>query len=436
MNFSTKAIEAMAAILAEEVGRLIEMEEILDLEGLENGMRQLLKEVGRQAYGKVLEKEDAKLGKRVACGCGAQARRISKRGAKILTVFGWIEYQRSYYGCQRCGDKQIRLDENWGVRPGEVSPVMGKLLAVAGVDISFERACRKIKEFLLVAVSDNTLRKQTQLMGQKQAQREAEWIAQSQDLAWLQARERQRHSVPDRLYGSLDGAQVPVGKEWRELKSLCWYQVAAVYGQEEPKAQQISYHSEIASAAAFGQLLWATGVRQWADKAEELIFVCDGAPWIWKLVDHYFPQAIQIVDWYHARAYLTSIAETLFAQQPEKQRWIDEVESWLWQGQIQKVIRTCQRYCQHPQAGEAAQSAVTYYTNNQHRMDYDQYRAKGYWIGSGTVESACKQIATARLKIAGARWTLPGVIATAKARAAWLSDGDLFTTLSRLPLAA
>jgi hypothetical protein len=238
MNFSTKAIEAMATILAEEVGRLIEMEEILDLEGLENGMRQLLKEVGAQAYGKALEKEDAKLGKRVVCGCGAQAQRISKRGAQMLTVFGWIGYRRSYYGCRRCGEKQIRLDEDWGVQPGEVSPVMGKLLAIAGVDISFERAYRKIAEFLLVTVSANSIRKQTQQMGPKQAQREAEWIAQSQDPPWLQERERQIRSGPERLYGSLDGAQVPVGKEWRELKSLCWYQVAEVYGQADLKAQQ------------------------------------------------------------------------------------------------------------------------------------------------------------------------------------------------------
>jgi hypothetical protein len=116
---------------------------------------------------------------------------------------------------------------------------MGKLLAIAGVDISFERACRKIAEFLLVTVSANSVRKQTQQMGPKQAQREAEWIAQSQDPHWLQERERQIHSGPERLYGSLDGAQVPVGKEWRELKSLCWYQVAEVYGQANLKAQQI-----------------------------------------------------------------------------------------------------------------------------------------------------------------------------------------------------
>lgn len=436
MNFSTKAIGDMAAILAAEVGKMIKNGEIEDQEDLENGLREMLKQVGSQAYGQALEQEDAKLGKRVICGCGAKAQRISKRTAKLLTVFGWIEYRRSYYGCRRCGDKHIRLDENWEIQPGAVSAVMGKLLAMAGVDLSFKRACRKIWEFLLVEVSDNTIRKQTQLMGQKQAQREKDWIAQSQEEAWLQERERQIRAVPERVYGSVDGAQVPVGKEWRELKIVSWYHVTGVYGQERLRAQQISYHSEIAPAEEFGQLLWATGVRRLADKTRELIFVCDGATWIWKLVEHYFPQAVQIVDWYHARAYLTPIAEAVFSQPKEKHKWITKVESWLWKGQIHKVIRACQGYCSHLLAGEEAQRAVTYYTNNQHRMEYEEYRHKGYWIGSGTVESACKQIASARLKIAGARWTLPGVIATAKARAAWLSDGDLFSTLSRLPLAA
>jgi hypothetical protein len=69
-------------------------------------------------------------------------------------------------------------------------------------------------------------------------------------------------------------------------------------------------------------------------------------------------------------------------------------------------------------------------------MDYPTYRKKGYWIGSGTIESACKQIASARLKIAGARWTLQGAISTAKARAAWLSDDDSFDPITSLPLAA
>ena len=435
MNFSTKALEEISTIVAEEMGRLIEAEEIKDLQGLENGIREMLKGVGVQTYGKVLEKEDRKLGKRVRCECGAKAQRISKREAKVLSVFGWVSYRRSYYGCSRCGKKQNRLDKIWDLHPGEVSPAMGRLLAIAGVDSSFEGAKRKIQEYLLVEVSDNTIRKQTQLIGQKQAHLEAQWIQESQDEAWLQSRERTIGRVPERLYGSLDGAQVPIGEEWRELKSLSWYRVAAVYGQEQPRAQEISYHCEIAPAQDFGRLLWATAVKRLADKAKELIFVCDGAVWIWKLVSHYFPDAIQIVDWYHACEYLTPIADAVFSQGAEREEWLQKVKDWLWHGRIQKVIQACQRYLHHGLAADPAQRAITYYTNNQHRMDYAEYRKKGYWIGSGTVESACKQIATARLKIAGARWTISGAIDTAKARAAWLSDGDCFNTLSRLPLA-
>jgi hypothetical protein len=327
----------------------------------------------------------------------------------------------------------VSADQKWGLQPGGVSPVMGRLLAIAGVDLAFERAKRKLKEYLLVEVSDNTIRKQTQQIGQRQAQDEAEWIAASQDETWLQNRERTIADVPERLYGSLDGAQVPIGEEWRELKSLSWYRVAPVYGQSRPKAQAISYHCEIAAAQDFGRLLWATGVRRLADKAKELIFVCDGAAWIWNLVTHYFPQAVQIVDWYHACEYLTPIAETVFPQTSDRMVWLQQVKEWLWQGQVQKVIRACQPFLHHHSAAEAAQRAVTYFTNNQHRMNYAEYRRKGYWIGSGTIESACKQIATARLKIAGARWTLSGAITTAKARAAWLSDGNCFNILTGVP---
>ena len=73
------------------------------------------------------------------------------------------------------------------------------------------------------------------------------------------------------------------------------------------------------------------------------------------------------------------------------------------------------------QAKALAAKALTYFSNNRHRMCYPDYRAKGYQIGSGTVDSACKQIVTQRLKVAGAIWNLDNAIKTAKARATLLS---------------
>ena len=47
---------------------------------------------------------------------------------------------------------------------------------------------------------------------------------------------------------------------------------------------------------------------------------------------------------------------------------------------------------------------LAYLHKNVHRMDYPTYLAKGWLIGSGAVESACKTVVGQRLKLAGMRW--------------------------------
>lgn len=184
----------------------------------------------------------------------------------------------------------------------------------------------------------------------------------------------------------------------------------------------MKYYCDIAEAEQFGRLLWATGIQNNVDTYDEIVFVSDGAAWIWRLVEKYFPQAVQIVDWYHASQYLTPIAEAAFgADTSQAKEWLTRAKTDLWESRIQEVILACRTFLRHVHARPFVEKTITYYTNNEKRMDYARFRQQGYLIGSGTIESACKQIAAARLKCSGARWTLAGVIATAKARAAWLS---------------
>jgi hypothetical protein len=156
--------------------------------------------------------------------------------------------------------------------------------------------------------------------------------------------------------------------------------------------------------------------------AQELIFLGDGAEWIWNLVQEHYPEAVQIVDWFHATEYIAPVANAAFADKAKRQAWSDQLRTDLWDGQLAQVIAAFERLSEHQRAGEAATKAVTYFTNNQHRMAYPTYRAQGYQIGSGTIESGCKQIVSQRLKVAGAIWDLDNAIQTAKARAALLSD--------------
>ena len=406
---------------------------------MEQGLRETLQTVGQESLGQLLTlKDEHNQTVQAACSCDQTAKRISRREGKLLSVFGWITYRRSYYVCPHCGRCWYALDEQENLRAGSASSVMSRLLGVAGVTVSFEEAQRHIQEYLRVDVSVNTIRAETQRIGNLQAEREKQWVEKSQDLTYLQKRERDS-ARPQRLYGSLDGAFVPLEEGWKEEKTICWYEAGQRYGSSEWRAVNLNYYTSLEEASVFGELVWATGLHHRVDQAEELVFVCDAAVWIWKIVEHYFPHAIQIVDWYHASQYLTPIAEAAFsAGTSQAKEWLTQARTDLWEGRIQEVIRACRAFLRHAHARPFAEKAISYYTNHEKRMDYAHFRQQGYLIGSGTIESACKQIAAARLKCSGARWTLAGVIATAKARASWLSKTwdtlkPIYLTLSPLP---
>lgn len=423
MKFSTETLEQATQILVAEFETQIQsgMENI---EQLERELRQSLHQIGRTALGEMLSVADEqKHGVHERCACGGKLKRTERRAAKLLSVFGWIDYRRGYYRCSYCGRRTALLDENQGLKPGEASQGMAKLMALAGISVSFSEASKQLKEYLLVSVSANTIRKETLAAGERQAELEAQMKAKSEG-AGLQQHEREltEDQVPAQLYCSIDGVQTPLEEGWREMKLLSWYRTARDYASKQLRAIDMRYHGEISPADEFGQLFWASGVEVLADKVTDLIFVCDGAAWIWKLVDQYFPQAVQIADWYHVCQYLFPIADAVFGSQTEaNQQWVKQVKDLLWEGEVDAVMDACREYQHHPTAQDAVSAALTYFANNAQRMDYQHFRKAGYLIGSGTIESACKQIVSLRLKRAGARWSQRGADATAKARSAWLS---------------
>jgi len=433
MKFSTETLTKITDLLVAEFAEQLK-EDSISFNALEHGLRESLQSIGQASIGQMLTLQDQQsYGVKCECSCGQRGKRTSRREAQILSVFGWARYRRSYYACRQCGHRWYALDERENLRAGRASVGMSRLLGIAGVTVSFEEAQRHIREYLLVEVSINTIRAETQRIGQLQSQRENVWLQQSQDLDYLQYRER-HPVVAERMYGSIDGAFVPLEEGWKEEKTICWYQAGHRYGSTELRAMNLQYYTSLKEASPFGELVWATGLHHQVDHAKELVFVCDAAAWIWKLVERYFPNAIQIVDWYHACQRLYAVAETLVGYtEQERTTWTEQVKAFLWEGELSAVIQTLLNLRPDLPNCEVLEETLTYYENNQARMDYAHFRAQGYFIGSGTVESACKQIVALRLKRAGARWVKAGASAVAKARAAWLSHqwGDL----GLLPLA-
>lgn len=465
MHYNTEDIRRIGDEIAKLVQEGIcqkqsEGQEVQTMAEFELAFRETMRQIGAEALGIFLSGLQATPDSEIACACGGRLHYQRMRPAVTTTVFGKVEYTRAYYAGCSCGKGIAPVDQIYGLEAGAVSAGLAQLMALAGIGFSFKESEQWLKEFLLFEVSENSIRAETQKLGQLQEEREDEQIQASQKEETLQARLREEKQIPKRLYGSLDaakvrieprarkGAPVPDHEDWRDMKVGCWYQAEAVPNSRQSvrqrrKAQREGtvfrtthhqYYCDITHVDRFGKLVWATGCQVSADLVAELVFVCDGAAWIWDVVDQYYPHAVQIVDWFHAEDRLKRVADACFTLPAQRQAWLAPVVDSLWQGQVEDVIFACNRLASKH---DEARQAVTYFSNNTHRMRYDLFRTQSYLIGSGTIESGCKQIVTQRLKRAGAQWIVQGAVRTAKARAAWLSGTwhSLCQKRARLPLA-
>ncbi len=450
MNYIAKLGQEFGEYVVQLTGQLFLVhQQPTSLSEMERSIREMLLKLGQfllQAW--LAMQETAYLADTIPCVCGGQARYEFKREGVLYTILGTITYQRAYYLCPTCHTGQYPLDDKLGLRPGELSAELESLTAMTGVQLPFAQSSQLFATLTLIEVSDQSIAKASRAMGEEVERQEQEWIEHSRDYAWLQEQERLAER-PERLYGALDAAKVHVRGDkdhpWRDLKAGAWFTTASIPPRTpdeewEVHATDISYYCDITEAEQFGHLLWATGCQHRAQLAKELIFLGDGADWIWRLISHHYPEAVQIVDWFHATEYIAPVAQAAFSDDAQAETWIKQVRSDLWDGKLDAVLAAFEHLTNHPRASLPAQKAVTYFTNNRERMRYPEFRAKGYQIGSGTIESGCKQIATQRLKVAGAIWNLDNGIKTAKARAALLSGQWPTLTTRRehlaLPLAA
>jgi hypothetical protein len=104
------------------------------------------------------------------------------------------------------------------------------------------------------------------------------------------------------------------------------------------------------------------------------------------------------------------------AETPETAVWVDHQLARLAQGQAATLATEWQTLPCRGDAETVRDEQVTYFTNQASRMAYGRYRAAGWDIGSGMVESACRHPIAAREKGAGMRWSERGAHTVAAVR--------------------
>ncbi len=232
---------------------------------------------------------------------------------------------------------------------------------------------------------------------------------------------------------AMDGVMIPLREEgFKELKVGCVFDIAlhpapdAVTGEfvEHAQAVHLSYTTVLGGPDRFGQALWAEAVRRELPQAREVVAIADAAKWVWEtVVPEHFSTSQQVVDWYHAKEHLYTAGHLVYGEgSPAATRWVKAMETPLYQGHAVQIAATLRQLAdEHPTMADPLQTEAGYFENNQRRMQYLEFREEGFPIGSGMVESGCKQFRT-RLAGAGMRWSRPGVENLLPIRAAILSD--------------
>lgn len=291
-----------------------------------------------------------------------------------------------------------------------LTPSLQEDLVRLGARMPFRSVVQELATLKHVTTTEASVRRQTESAG-------AAYVAlQTTKVEHLERTVPLPPSGAARQLLSADGAMVPlVHGEWAEVKTVVIGEIQpAVLEKGEPviHTTHLSYFSRLAEHETFTRLATVETHRRGTEGAEVVCAVSDGAEWIQGFVDHQRQDAIRILDFSHAASYVAQVGQAVFGEGTAAGKtWLATTLHELKHDSPQKVLQTL-REMQHELEGGAASGetvervriAVNYLDKRRTQLEYAQFQAAGYPIGSGSVESGNKIVVAARLKGAGMHW--------------------------------
>ena len=177
-----------------------------------------------------------------------------------------------------------------------------------------------------------------------------------------------------------------------------------------PIITERSYVATRGGIEALRQQIYYEARARGRAQAARVLVIADGAVWIWNLVEDRFPDAVQRLDLWHANSYLWAVANELHGQgSKEARQWAKPLLKQVRNDQVAKVITQLEELKPHlaEAAAKTATEAIEYYQNNQKRMKYKEGRKRKEPVGSGAIESTCRQL-QCRMKRCGQFWSTRG----------------------------
>jgi hypothetical protein len=352
-------------------------------------------------------------------------RAMQNRGWRVITVrstFGEIPVRRRVYECGDCGrrlspaDAQFccgrhRITRPLAQRACQLAtlahfPQLPELLANQhGVTLSHHTLVELVHD---VGGSADRLRRADAASGIRQRTPPPTWLNEPPQKVWVSVDgimycTNQREPDPEQPgRRRLIWQQMKVGcVAWEDAEGV-WHK-QLVWGRESPEE--------------FGAAVWKLACRCGYQEAKEKLFAADGGAWCWEIQARHFSDAAGILDWYHASEHVWRAAPIVASDHADD--WAREALRQLHDGGGKAALAWLagQIPPRRGKAREALENLHSYLTAQAPHLDYPAYRERGWPIGTGRMESSCKQLVGVRLKGPGMHWTERGALAVTALKA-------------------
>ncbi len=381
------------------------------------------------------------------CDCGRRQVLKERAERSIRTTLGEMNLTERYrYRCPGCGKESIVGDDLRG--EGDFSELAERQMAYAGQKTGgmYGEAVKTLKRLMGFVVTGKTVQSVCVRRGERVIESEREALAAPDTVKVEASPERLVAGVDGVMVGRVDPAhraraskkkgKVPgkgkLAHFWKEVKTCVVYAIDAA----GKAVGQKMYCATQADHEAFGHRVLTMARRAGAQAAKEVVFIGDGAKWVWGLCAREFARfgskVVEVLDWYHAVEHLWEVGRAYYGETSDLvTAWVKAREGELYEGAVEKVKSAIKAMAED--VGVAPEGTheldrrvvlwrnVGYFEDNAGRMRYPEYRARGIPMASGVVESSCRHVVGSRLKGPGMRWDEPGAEAILHLRTLELS---------------
>jgi hypothetical protein len=280
------------------------------------------------------------------------------RSKELMTILGPVAYDRSLFQCPACQATRYPGDEALDVVGTTRSPGLRRMMARAGSQSTFKDGRDDLKIYAGLEVSAKDVERVAERIGQEM---ESWSERERQEILRQDPQPEPEKDIPV-IYVSYDGTGVPMMREelkgirgkqpdgtarTREAKLGCVFTQTTVdeagYPVRDPETT--TFVGAIEPAEAFGWRIYGEARRRGLARARLVVVLGDGAEWVKNLAEWHFPEAILIVDLYHARQHISNLCRILFSANEKK---MEHQRRRFWAlldaGQVEQIVRQARPY--------------------------------------------------------------------------------------------